>query len=116
MTEPNTNLTEPTGTETQEVSAGQPDLVQNPETSTQLQEEEKAPTDRRPSKPKVSLCTKYGIRHPACHSRTEFCQHDFGCFENVVTGALRSFGIGYGIKTGLSLIGLLIGFKKLLKK
>ncbi len=81
----------------------------------EAQEEEKI-SNQPPPKPKVSLCTKYGIMHPFCHSRTEFCQHDFGCFENIVKGTLRSFGIGYGIKTGLSLIGLLIGFKKLMKK
>ena len=67
-------------------------------------------------KPKTSLSTKLGITHPLMHSRTEHCQHEFGCIENTIKGTLRSFAIGYGIKASIGLIGLVVGFRKLIKE
>lgn len=115
MAEPDRNTVEEAVTAQAEETALQSNPAETKNTTGETHEEEKIQNER-PSRPKISLCTKWGITHPVCHSRTEFCQHDFGCLENIIKGTLRSFGIGYGIKTGLSLIGLLIGFKKLLKK
>jgi len=68
-----------------------------------------------PEQPPKSMFDKLPISHPALKFRTHFCQHDFGCIENVLRGFLKSFTLGYLIKSGISLIGALINLKKVLK-
>ena len=65
---------------------------------------------------KRSVCSRLGLAHSFFTTSTEFCQHDFGCLENITKGGMRSFVIGYGIKASISVAGLVFGFKKLLKK
>jgi len=44
-------------------------------------------------------------------TRTPHCKHNFSCFENIVRGWWKSFLYGYGIKSAISLLGLMISRK-----
>lgn len=48
--------------------------------------------------------------------KTKFCKHHEGCLNNIISGSLQSFLLGYSIKSIINLIGLLMSFKKLKKK
>lgn len=58
--------------------------------------------------PHKSRLHKIGLTRPCFHLKTEFCKHDLGCVENTLTDAIKSFLYGYGIRTLISLIKLLI--------
>jgi hypothetical protein len=72
--------------------------------------------EKPPAPPGVSIFDRLHIHHPLVKFKTEFCQHEFGCIENVLRGFAKSFTLGYLIKMGIRIIGVLISFKKLMKK
>ena len=63
-----------------------------------------------------SIFDKLPFSHPLLKFRTQFCQHEFGCIENIIRGFTKSFLLGYLIKSVISLIGALINLKKYSKK
>jgi hypothetical protein len=56
---------------------------------------------------------KLGINLSILNKSTPFCKHSTGCLNNILSGTLQSFAIGYLIKTTINLLGCLIAFKKL---
>ena len=54
--------------------------------------------------------------NPALLSKTSVCQHDHGCFENVMRRALKNFLIGFGIQLLLKNITMIAKPAKLMQR
>ncbi len=59
---------------------------------------------------------KMGVHLSILNKSTPFCKHSTGCLNNILSGTLESFAIGYLIKTAINLLSVLVNFKKLLKQ
>ena len=59
---------------------------------------------------------KLGLHLPILNKSTPFCKHSTGCLDNILSGTLESFAIGYLIKTTINLLSVLLNFKKLSKQ
>jgi hypothetical protein len=82
--------------------------------------EKKPEADQKQTKEEVieftgSIFKKYGINHPVLEFRTPFERSPYSCIENIIRSTLKSFGIVYGAKAVLALIGLLLKFNKTMK-
>lgn len=62
------------------------------------------------SKPKsilITLLTKLGLDNPEILLlKTEYCKHDFGCLENIISGTLNSLILSYVLNVGLNFLTL----------
>lgn len=65
--------------------------------------------------PYKSIFSRLGLNIPFLEYKTPFDKTKFSCIENILRGSIKSFGIGYGVKSALGLVKTLIGFKKLMK-
>ena len=89
--------------------------------------EEKPATEARPQPPiQSSPCSYYcniskmlkklGLNISILNKRTPFCKHEIGCLNNILSGTIQSFAIGYIIKTAINLLSVFAAFKKLTKQ
>ena len=66
-------------------------------------------------KPITSIFKKIGLNHPILEHKTPFDRTPYSCAENILRGTIRSFLTAYGVKSGISLLKLLLNFKALKK-
>ena len=59
---------------------------------------------------------KMGINLSFLNKSTPHCRHSTGCLNNILSGTLQSFAIGYLIKTAINLLSVVVAFKKLLRQ
>lgn len=59
---------------------------------------------------------KLGINLSFLNKSTPHCKHSTGCLNNILSGTLQSFAIGYLIKTAINLLSVVVAFKKLLRQ
>jgi len=90
----------------------EPEQTDKPTNTPQV---DQIPENKPEKRPPKSIFDKLPFSHPLLKFKTPLCQHDHGCIENIIRGFSKSFTLGYLIKSGISLIGVLIGFKKLMK-
>lgn len=62
------------------------------------------------------ILKQIGFNIPSLNKSTPFCKHSTGCLNNIISGTLQSFAIGYLTKTTINLLSVFIAFKKLIKQ
>lgn len=64
----------------------------------------------------TKILKKIGLNIEILNNSTPFCKHAHGCLNNILSGTLQSFVIGYIIKTTINIISVLLGLKKLIRQ
>ena len=90
----------------------QPTISETTEKQIKESDREVATENQKKMREQKSLFKAWNFPH-CCQGRSDLCKHKFGCYENIIRSALKSFLIGYLTKTLINSLSYILRPAKL---